>query len=229
MAAPWYIRRNFTGRLPGGSIMHPDAEPAAESSPTSRRVFLHQAAGLAAALGASTAAAPAADPPARGEGLLPTVKLGPHQVTRLIIGGNPIYGYSHFNKLLSQHQTDWHTPERVVALLKRGEQAGLTLGNLAGRRNGRPELHDPDHVGERNRHTDARPDASHHRTGGLRDVARRREECGRGSASALPRRSDDGDGRERLRERRPAPGAAVRGTGRRRMIRRADRPEVASH
>jgi hypothetical protein len=28
---------------------------------------------------------------------LPTVKLGPHAVTRLILGGNPIYGYCHFN------------------------------------------------------------------------------------------------------------------------------------
>jgi hypothetical protein len=46
-------------------------------------------------------------------------------VTRLIIGGNPIYGYSHFNRLFSQHQTDWHTPERVLALLQRCEQAGL--------------------------------------------------------------------------------------------------------
>jgi hypothetical protein len=56
---------------------------------------------------------------------LPTIKFGKHEITRLIIGGNPIYGYSHFNRLLSQHQTDWHTPERVVALLKRCEQAGL--------------------------------------------------------------------------------------------------------
>jgi hypothetical protein len=56
---------------------------------------------------------------------LPTVRLGPHQVTRLIIGGNPIYGYSHFNQLLSQHQTDWHTPARVQELLRRCEQAGV--------------------------------------------------------------------------------------------------------
>ena len=57
--------------------------------------------------------------------LLPTIKLGQHTVTRLIIGGNPVYGYSHFNKLLSLHMTDWHTPERDVALMKRCEQAGL--------------------------------------------------------------------------------------------------------
>jgi hypothetical protein len=99
----------------------PPADPAAPS--TSRRDFLQQAAGLAAA-GLGTAAAPAAgDAPA--DPLLPTIKLGPHTVTRLIIGGNPIYGYSHFNRLLSRHQTDWHTPERVVELLKRCERAGL--------------------------------------------------------------------------------------------------------
>src|SRR5206468_3221492 len=85
--------------------------------------FLHQAAGLAAGLGAAAVPAAAAEAPA--EPLLPTVKLGPHSVTRLIIGGNPIYGYSHFNRLFSQHMTDWHTPERVVELLKRCEQAGI--------------------------------------------------------------------------------------------------------
>jgi hypothetical protein len=74
------------------------------------------------ALGAASQAAGSsktADP------LLPTIRLGPHAVTRLIIGGNPIYGYSHFNKLFSQHMTAWHTPERVMDLLRRCEQAGL--------------------------------------------------------------------------------------------------------
>ena len=96
--------------------MQPDHPP----DPT-RRDLLRQAAGVAAGLGTAAAA----EPPAKAEPLLPTIKLGQHSVTRLIIGGNPIYGYSHFNHLLSQHQTDWHTPERVVALLKRCEQAGI--------------------------------------------------------------------------------------------------------
>ena len=43
---------------------------------------------------------------------LPTIKLGKHDVTRLIIGGNPIYGHSHFNRILSQYMVAWHTPER---------------------------------------------------------------------------------------------------------------------
>jgi hypothetical protein len=106
--------------------MHPDDQLSAAQSSTTRRAFLQQAAGLAACLSATAApAAMAAEPPAKPDPLLPTVKLGKHAVTRLIIGGNPIYGHSHFNKLLSQHLTEWHTPEHVVALLKRCEQAGV--------------------------------------------------------------------------------------------------------
>src|SRR5438477_10890529 len=89
--------------------------------PATRRDFLHTAAGLAAGLGVAAAAEPSPNPGP----LLPTVKLGPHAVTRLILGGNPVYGHSHFNRLFSQHMTDWHTPERVQKLLERAEQSGI--------------------------------------------------------------------------------------------------------
>ena len=103
---------------------HGEPKPTTPAPASTRRDFLHQAAGLAGGAVLLSQTAPAADsPPA--EGLLPTIKLGPHDVTRLIIGGNPIYGYSHFNKMLSQHQTAWHTPERVVQLLQRCEKAGI--------------------------------------------------------------------------------------------------------
>jgi hypothetical protein len=98
--------------------------PPSSSPPAGRRTFLKQAA-IASGL-ATLAQAPAeAEAPHAHDKLLPTIKLGRHTVTRLIIGGNPIYGYSHFNKLLSQHQTAWHTPERVQALLKRCEEVGI--------------------------------------------------------------------------------------------------------
>ncbi|HKI37974.1 MAG TPA: twin-arginine translocation signal domain-containing protein [Gemmataceae bacterium] len=100
-----------------------DRSPSEPSPSASRRDFLQQAASLAAGVAALTPAVAAdtkaAQPP------LPTIKLGPHTVTRLILGGNPIYGYSHFNKHLSQHLIDWHTPEHVQQLLKRAEQAGI--------------------------------------------------------------------------------------------------------
>jgi hypothetical protein len=93
-------------------------------APTGRRTFLKQATAVSGltALSQHVAAAEAARP---SPGLLPTIQLGRHEVTRLILGGNPVYGYSHFNKLLSQHQVAWHTPERVLALLKRCEEVGI--------------------------------------------------------------------------------------------------------
>jgi hypothetical protein len=100
--------------------MHPT-----EPTPTTRRDFLQGTAVLATGLAALTQSGPALAAAASADNLLPTVKLGKHRITRLIIGGNPIYGYSHFNRLLSEHQKAWHTPERVVALLQHCEKAGI--------------------------------------------------------------------------------------------------------
>src|SRR5579859_94667 len=92
-------------------------DPAMKPASSPRRRFLKQAAVAASSLAAVAPKAAAAEAPS----LLPTVKLGKHTLTRLIIGGNPVYGYSHFNKILSRHMSEWHTPERVQALLKRCE------------------------------------------------------------------------------------------------------------
>ena len=97
-----------------------------------RRDFLQTSAALAAAGAAAGAAqAQAAQQPQAAAqagaqaAALPTIRLGQHQVTRLIVGGNPVYGHSHFNRILSRYYTDWHTPERVVALLRRCEEVGI--------------------------------------------------------------------------------------------------------
>ena len=67
-----------------------------QSTPsTSRRSILRSAASVAVA--ASGAAAASTAPP------LPTIKLGDYDVTRLICGSNPFYGFAHFNRLFSQH------------------------------------------------------------------------------------------------------------------------------
>jgi len=92
----------------------------------SRRQFLKQTATITtgatvlANVGPRVAAAEITKEP-----LLPTIKLGKHDVTRLIIGGNPIYGHSHFNRVLSQYMIAWHTPERVVELLHHAEAHGI--------------------------------------------------------------------------------------------------------
>lgn len=103
----------------------PELDCSSSPVPGSRRQFLQQTLGLAAGavlaelpVGAQEAGATSSKP-------LPTIKLGRHEVSRLIIGGNPIYGFSHFNRILSEYQTNWHTPERVVALLRSAEAHGL--------------------------------------------------------------------------------------------------------
>jgi hypothetical protein len=60
-----------------------------------------------------------------GQPLLPTVPFGPHRVTRLITGSNPIFGYSHFNRILDQLMIEYYTDERVASFLIECEQAGI--------------------------------------------------------------------------------------------------------
>ncbi len=86
----------------------------------SRRLFLQTAAGLAVAGQAAAAPAP----------VLPTVRFGKHDVTRLIIGTNPFCGYSHFNAVLDQFMREYMTPDRVQEILVRCEQAGINTWQL---------------------------------------------------------------------------------------------------
>jgi hypothetical protein len=93
----------------------------------SRRNFLGQVSTLAAGVAALEAAGNPSEANARSSSqTLPTVPLGSHRITRLILGGNPVYGHSHFNSLYSQHLRDYHTPERVVTLLQRCREVGIT-------------------------------------------------------------------------------------------------------
>ncbi|HWY87632.1 MAG TPA: twin-arginine translocation signal domain-containing protein, partial [Gemmataceae bacterium] len=69
------------------SHQDPKASSCAGLPSANRREFLQGGAGLAAS--AALAAPAPADEPVAGN-TLPTIGLGPHQVTRLIIGGNPI-------------------------------------------------------------------------------------------------------------------------------------------
>ncbi|MGO9271151.1 MAG: twin-arginine translocation signal domain-containing protein [Terriglobia bacterium] len=92
-----------------------------DSSPSdnSRRDFLKSATTVAASLVVPAGLR------AETSDLLPTVTLGPHRVTRLIVGSNPMYGYSHFNHLYDQHMLEWFTDERVVNLLLDCEKKGI--------------------------------------------------------------------------------------------------------
>jgi hypothetical protein len=57
--------------------------------------------------------------------LLPTIRLGEHRVTRLIVGSNPISGYSYMGPVLDRHMREYFTPERITEFLWTCEREGI--------------------------------------------------------------------------------------------------------
>ena len=57
--------------------------------------------------------------------LLPTIRLGDHEVTRLVAGWNPIGGYSYMGPNMDRHMKEYYTPEKTVEYLLRCERAGI--------------------------------------------------------------------------------------------------------
>lgn len=57
--------------------------------------------------------------------LLPTVSLGPHRLTRLICGGNPLSGYSHTSADLDWEMRRYYTSCNLQALLDRCLECGI--------------------------------------------------------------------------------------------------------
>ncbi len=97
-----------------------------KNSPVSRRTFLQLTATVSAGF-ATAGTLPAGEqvlPP------LPTVKFGGAEITRLIIGSNPFYGYSHFNAILDRYMREWMTQDRKMQILHRCEQYGIRTWQL---------------------------------------------------------------------------------------------------
>jgi hypothetical protein len=79
-------------------------------------------AGMAGAGGsASRAAVRDAGPPR-----LPTIRLGKLEVSRLILGSNPFWGYSHKSPQLDEEMKSYHTDERIAQILEEAAACGLT-------------------------------------------------------------------------------------------------------
>jgi hypothetical protein len=106
-----------------------------ETTAVDRRRFLSQLGTVAAAGAALTAAPGAADtPPATGTAqtpaappspALPTIALGKHQVTRLVVGSNPFNGNSYLGPNLDRHMREYYTIDRIVEFLESCEKAGI--------------------------------------------------------------------------------------------------------
>jgi len=64
---------------------------------------------------------------------MPTIKLGPNTISRLICGSNPFLGYSYMGPHTDRQMKEYFTPERVVELLRDCEEAGISAHQSSGR------------------------------------------------------------------------------------------------
>ena len=102
-----------------------------------RRGFMQSTAAMAARLSVVTVSCAAQ--PQRGQNQIestpnseirmPKVKFGSVEVSRLILGTNPFYGFAHFNSNYGAAMRGWYTPERVVEVLRRCEELGVNAYN----------------------------------------------------------------------------------------------------
>jgi len=90
----------------------------------SRRSFIGGVAALAGA--ANLPAVEASEPAGSAPKTLPTVAFGKTSITRLILGGNPIDGYSHSVPKISDLMREYFTVQRTTDLILRAEEEGIT-------------------------------------------------------------------------------------------------------
>ena len=90
----------------------------------SRREFLQRVAVLGAAAGV-VRAAEGGDAPRPG--LMPKIKLGKLEVSRLILGSNPFFGFAHGNpQATPEEMQTYYTKERIMAVLDAAAAQGIT-------------------------------------------------------------------------------------------------------
>ncbi|MCP5110123.1 MAG: hypothetical protein GY953_04740 [bacterium] len=73
---------------------------------------------------------------------IPQVAFGNHQVSRLMVGGNPVSGNSHFSGERSRAMLDYFTAANVVKLLADCDAAGINTWQSRGDRHIRRLLHE---------------------------------------------------------------------------------------
>jgi len=96
----------------------------------SRRSFLQAGTLLAsAAVQAQSPAGSAAPPSPAGEIQVPRMKFFHAEIGRLVLGVNPLYGWSHYNNNFSAAMREFYTPERVCAVLHQAESYGMNAFN----------------------------------------------------------------------------------------------------
>ena len=86
--------------------------------PNTRRSFLQSTAVLGVGLPAVQAQAPAAVQ-------VPKVKFGKAEISRILLGMNPLYGVSHFNNTFNTVMREWCTSAKIVEIMHRCASYGI--------------------------------------------------------------------------------------------------------
>ena len=108
-----------------------------------RREFLRSAAVVAAGVGAAAAAQtqrpqgppsgeqaqPTAPPRPASEIQVPKMRFGNADISRLIVGCNPFYGFAHYNNILGTVMREYYTAERVCEVLHQCNRFGINTYN----------------------------------------------------------------------------------------------------
>lgn len=58
---------------------------------------------------------------------MPKIKLGSHSISRLVLGANPVWGYSYQGKLMGKFMVDYYTDDNIVKLFHDAERVGISL------------------------------------------------------------------------------------------------------
>jgi hypothetical protein len=105
--------------------------------PTSRRRFLESGAALAAGLSviAPSAGAQTTSPAADAKPILasaiqvPKIKFFHAEISRMVLGVNPFYGYAHYNNNFAVTMKDWYTADRVCEVMHQCTRFGINAFN----------------------------------------------------------------------------------------------------
>ncbi|MGD0370064.1 MAG: hypothetical protein ABSA94_21625 [Acidobacteriaceae bacterium] len=116
----------------------------------SRRTFLQSGAGLTAGLAGATSALEAQDggrpgnmPPGAPQASLgqsdaptpasqiqvPSMKFGGVEISRMVLGVNPFYGFAHYNNNFGTIMKEWYTPDKVCEVMHQANRFGINALN----------------------------------------------------------------------------------------------------
>lgn len=93
---------------------------------TGRREFLARISAAAVGMGFA-GTAQAQTPKTTAAATLPRIALGKYQVSRLVVGSNPLHGYSYMGPHTDRHMKEYFTVDRIVEFYQQCEREGINL------------------------------------------------------------------------------------------------------